>query len=260
MKLVLGCMRRADEDFRMINEGDHVVVGVSGGKDSLVLLYAMSLYRRFCKNTFELEAVTLDMGLGNSDYSAIEKMCAEINVKYTVRMTDIGDVIFNQRKEQNPCALCAKMRRGSLTDFCREIGANKLALGHHRDDAIETLAMSLLFEGRLHTFHPVTYLSKQQITQIRPMVYLPEKDIIHAASKFQLPVTKSPCPANGETKRTEMKNLLDDLCRRYPRAREYMLNALRNSEQYGLWDKPVDVAGAPARLASKKKDEGSPKS
>ena len=173
MKLVLGCIRRADEDFGMINEGDRVVVGVSGGKDSLVLLYAMSLYRHFCKNSFELEAVTLDMGLGSADYSAIEALCEKINVKYTVRMTDIGDVIFNQRRESNPCALCAKMRRGSLTDFCREVGANKLALGHHRDDAIETLAMSLLFEGRLHTFHPVTYLTKQQITQIRPMVYLP---------------------------------------------------------------------------------------
>lgn len=253
MKLVLGCIRRADEDFGMINEGDRVAVGVSGGKDSLVLLYAMALYRHFCKNSFHLEAVTLDMGLGNSDYSPIAQLCERLEVKYTVRMTDIGDVIFNQRRESNPCALCAKMRRGSLTDFCRENGINKLALGHHRDDALETLAMSLLYEGRLHTFHPVTYLSKQNITQIRPMVYLPEKEIIHAASKFALPVAKSPCPANGVTKRAEMKNLLDDLCRRYPRAREYMLNALRNSDQYGLWDKPVDVAGAPARLSGKPK-------
>ena len=252
MKLVLGCMRRADEDFGMINEGDKVVVGVSGGKDSLVLLYAMSLYRHFCKNSFELTAVTLDMGLEKTDWSPVTELCEKINVPYEVRMTDIGDVIFNQRKEPNPCALCSKMRRGALTDYCKEIGANKLALGHHRDDAIETLAMSLLFEGRLHTFHPVTHLSRQGITQIRPMAYLPEKDIIHATKKFELPVTKSPCPANGETKRTEMKKLLDDLCKRYPRAREYMLNALRNSEQYGLWDKPVDITGAPARLTRKK--------
>lgn len=252
MKLVLGCMRRADEDFRMINEGDKVCVGVSGGKDSLVLLYAMSLYRHFCKNSFELTAVTLDMGLEKTDWSPVVELCERINVPYEVRITDIGDVIFNQRKEPNPCALCSKMRRGALTDYCKEIGANKLALGHHRDDAIETLAMSLLFEGRLHTFHPVTHLSRQNITQIRPMAYLPEKDIIHATRKFELPVTKSPCPANGETKRTEMKHLLDDLCKRYPRAREYMLNALRNSEQYGLWDKPADVTGEPARLTRKK--------
>jgi len=189
------------------------------------------------------------------DFSPITELCERIDVPYVVRETDIGDVIFNQRKESNPCALCSKMRRGALTDYCKEIGANKLALGHHRDDAIETLAMSLLFEGRLHTFHPVTHLSRQNITQIRPMAYLPEKDIIHATRKFELPVTKSPCPANGETKRTEMKHLLDDLCKRYPRAREYMLNALRNSEQYGLWDKPVDVTGEPARL-TRKKTEG----
>lgn len=255
MKLVLGCMRRADEDFRMINEGDKVCVGVSGGKDSLVLLYAMSLYRHFCKNSFELTAVTLDMGLEKTDWSPVVELCERINVPYEVRVTDIGDVIFNQRKEPNPCALCSKMRRGALTDYCKEIGANKLALGHHRDDAIETLAMSLLFEGRLHTFHPVTHLSRQNITQIRPMAYLPEKDIIHATRKFELPVTKSPCPANGETKRTEMKHLLDDLCKRYPRAREYMLNALRNSDQYGLWDKPVDVTGEPARLTRKKTEK-----
>ena len=255
MKLVLGCMRRADEDFRMINEGDKVCVGVSGGKDSLVLLYGLSLYRHFCKNSFELTAVTLDMGLEKTDWSPIVELCERINVPYEVRMTDIGDVIFNQRKEPNPCALCSKMRRGALTDYCKEIGAGKLALGHHRDDAIETLAMSLLFEGRLHTFHPVTHLSRQGITQIRPMAYLPEKDIIHATRKFELPVTKSPCPANGETKRTEMKRLIDDLCKRYPRAREYMLNALRNSDQYGLWDKPVDVTGEPARLVRKREKE-----
>ena len=245
MKLVLGCMRRADRDFKMINEGDKIVVGVSGGKDSLVLLYGLSLYRHFCDNSFELKAVTLDMGLTPVNWQPIKDMCEKINVEYEVRYTDIGDVIFNQRHEENPCALCSKMRRGALTDYCKEIGFNKLALGHHRDDAIETLLMSLLYEGRLHTFHPVTHLSRQNITQIRPMVYLPEKDIIHAAKKFEMPVTKSPCPANGETKRQEMKELLDTLTKQYPRAREYMLNALRNTDQYGLWNKPEEETTNP---------------
>lgn len=251
MKLVLGCMRRADEDFGMIAEGDHVVCGVSGGKDSLVLLYGLALYRRFCRHSFQLSAVTLGMGLEKVDFSPVRTLCKKLNVPYFLKETDIGDVIFNQRKEKNPCALCAKMRRGALTDYCIEVGANKLALGHHRDDAIETLMLSLLYEGRLHTFHPVTYLSRQNITQIRPMVYLSEKDIIHAARKFDLPITKSPCPANGDTKRAEIKSLLDDLCLRYPRARAYMLNALRNSDQYGLWEKSADSMEKPARLSTK---------
>ncbi len=194
MKQVLGCVRRADQDFGMIARGDRVVVGVSGGKDSLVLLYALSLYRKFCANSFELSAVTLGMGLSPVDFSPVAELCQRLEVPYTLRETDIGDVVFDERRAKDPCALCSTLRRGALTNFCQEIGANKLALGHHRDDAIETLMMSLLFEGRLHTFHPVTYLSKQQVTQIRPMVYLPEKEILHAARKFCLPVTKSPLP------------------------------------------------------------------
>ena len=165
MKQVLGCVRRADQDFGMIARGDRVVVGVSGGKDSLVLLYALSLYRKFCANSFELSAVTLGMGLSPVDFSPVAELCQRLEVPYTLRETDIGDVVFNKRREKNPCALCSTLRRGALTNFCQETGANKLALGHHRDDAIETLMMSLLFEGRLHTFHPVTYLSKQQVTQ-----------------------------------------------------------------------------------------------
>lgn len=247
MKLVLGCMRRADQDFGMINEGDSVVVGVSGGKDSLVLLYGLALYRYFCKNSFELRAVTLGMGLEKVDFSPIARLCAQNNVPYEVRETDIGDVIFNQRRESNPCALCSKMRRGALTDYCREVGANKLALGHHRDDALETLLMSLLYEGRIHTFHPCSYMSRSQLTVIRPMVFLPEKHVIHMQRVLDLPVMDKSCPADGHTKRQEMKELLDDLCRRYPTAREMMLRGLRNHHQYGLWspaDATRDVRGS----------------
>lgn len=237
MKQVLGCVRRADQDFGMIARGDRVVVGVSGGKDSLVLLYALSLYRKFCANSFELSAVTLGMGLSPVDFSPVAELCQRLEVPYTLRETDIGDVVFNKRREKNPCALCSTLRRGALTNFCQETGANKLALGHHRDDAIETLFMSMLYEGRIHTFHPVTYLSRTGITQIRPLCYLPEKHIIHMARTLNLPVVPSPCPANGFTKREEIKTLLDGLCRQFPNARELLLSALRNQDQYGLWER-----------------------
>lgn len=237
MKQVLGCLRRADQDFHMIAPNDHIAVGVSGGKDSLLLLYALSLYRKFSQNPFTLTAITLSMGLEPFDVSGIASLCNELDIPYIVKNTEIAKVIFEERKEKNPCALCAKMRRGALVDLCVEHGITKLALGHHRDDAIETLFLSLLYEGRLHTFHPVTFLSRSGVTQIRPLVYLPEKHIIHVARELNLPVVKSNCPANGYTKREDIKRLVDDICKRFPNARELMLSALQNQEQYGLWER-----------------------
>lgn len=239
MKTVLGCIRRADADFSLIEDGDRIVVGVSGGKDSLLLLCAMSLYRKFSKKQFELRAVTLDMGLRPFDLSGIAALCERLQVPYDVVQTHIAHIIFDVRKESNPCALCAKMRRGALYDAAIRLGCNKVALGHHRDDVIETLLLSLIFEGRLHTFHPNTYLSRKGVTAIRPMVYLPEKHAIHVAKSLQLPVVTNPCPADGHTKREEMKELLKTLSRTYPRLREYMLMALQNTAQYGLWDKKI---------------------
>ncbi len=237
MKELLGCIRKADKDFGLIQDGDTVCVGVSGGKDSLALLYAMSLYRRFCPNKYRLVAATLHLGREPFDLSGIQKMCDELEVEYVIKRTQISEVIFDVRKEANPCALCAKMRRGALIDLCKELGANKLALGHHRDDAEETLLLSMLYEGRIHTFHPKTFLSRSGITQIRPMVYASEKHIIHLVKKLGLPVVASPCPANGETKREEMTEILDYICKKIPNARELLLSALQNTEQYGLWAK-----------------------
>lgn len=237
MKELLGCIRKADKDFGLIQDGDTVCVGVSGGKDSLALLYAMSLYRRFCPNKYRLVAATLHLGREPFDLSGIQKMCDELEVEYVIKRTQISEVIFDVRKEANPCALCAKMRRGALIDLCKELGANKLALGHHRDDAEETLLLSMLYEGRIHTFHPKTFLSRSGITQIRPMVYASEKHIIHLVKKLGLPVVASPCPANGETKREEMTDILDYICKKIPNARELLLSALQNTEQYGLWEK-----------------------
>jgi len=237
MKQILGALRRADQDFGMIQDGDRIAVGVSGGKDSLLLLHAMALYRKFSPHPFELSALTITMGLEPFDLSGVRALCERLEVPYIVRETDIGRIVFEERREKNPCALCAKMRRGALVNACTELDFNKVALGHHRDDALETLVMSMLFEGRIHTFHPVTRLERSGITQIRPLVYMSEKQALHMQKKLALPVVKSPCPVNGETRRQEMKELLDALCRRYPNAREQLLSALQNEEQYGLWER-----------------------
>ena len=237
MKTTLGCLRKADTDFHLIEPGDRVAVGVSGGKDSLLLLHALSLYRKFSHKDFTLMAFTVSMGLEPFDLSGIQRRCQELDIPYVVKETEIGDIIFNQRKEKNPCALCAKMRRGALNDLCRAYGCNKLALGHHRDDAIETLLMSLFYEGRFHTFHPKTYLSRTGITAIRPLCYLPEYHVRHMVEELDLPVVKSPCPANGETKRQEMKELMQALRKRYPDAPDRFLHALQSDKQYDLWQK-----------------------
>ncbi len=239
MKTVLGCIRKADQDFDMLQSGDTVAVGVSGGKDSLLLLKALSLYRLFSHKNFTLVALMLTMGLEPFDTAGVEAMCRELEVPLTIQKTDIGRIIFEERKEKNPCALCAKMRRGALNQLATESGANKLALGHHREDVLETLLMSLFYEGRLHTFHPVTYLTRSQMTVIRPMVYLPEKHIVHMARTLALPVIPSPCPANGHTARQEAKELIQHLSKKHPNLETLMLSALQNTAQYGLWDKKI---------------------
>ena len=237
MKKVLGELRRADQDFQMIDSGSHVAVGVSGGKDSLLLLYALALYRRFSPHPFRLTAVTITMGLEPFDLSGVRALCERLEVDYVVRETEIGKIVFEERAEKNPCALCARMRRGALLDLCAEIGADTLALGHHRDDALETLLLSLLYEGRVHTFHPVTRFEDRGLKQIRPLIYLPEGHVVRLAHRLALPVVPSPCPANGNTARAEMKELLDALCRRRPDARDMLLLALKNDAQYSLWEK-----------------------
>jgi len=235
--MTLGCIRRADQDFRLIEPGDRVAVGLSGGKDSLLLTLAMSLYRKIRHGDFALYAVMLTMGKDKPDTAAIEALCQKEGIPLVLRHTELYEILFEARKEENPCALCAKMRRGMLCDLCREKGFNKLALGHHREDALETLMMGLIFEGRLHTFHPKTWLSRSGVTVIRPMVYLPEKHVLHMKRSLDLPVLENPCPANGHTKRQEMKELLATLCQTYPNIKDRMLAALRNDSQYGLWEK-----------------------
>lgn len=238
MKQILGCIRKADLDFNMITPGDKIAVGVSGGKDSVLLLHALALYKKFSKKDYSLHAFTVSMGLEPFDTGKIEALCRELEIPFTLKKTDIAQILFEDRQEKNPCALCSKMRRGILNNLAKEYGCNKLALGHHSEDAIETLLLSLLYENRLHTFHPVTYLSRADITVIRPMVYAREKHIQKLARTLALPIVKNPCPVDGHTKRQEMKDLLDTLSKPYPQIRESLLQSLRSEEQYSLWEKP----------------------
>lgn len=235
MRKVLGCLRKAVEKFDMIREGDRVAVGVSGGKDSLALLHALHLYRHFSPAKYELCALTLDMGLEGFDTGPLSAYCEGIGVDHHIVKTQIGPIIFDVRKEKNPCSLCARMRRGALHDWMVENGYNKLALGHHADDAIETLLMSLLYEGRFYTFQPVTYLSRKDITSIRPLIYATEKDIIGAVKRADLPVQKSPCPADKDSARQEAKQMLTALYKTHPQARERIMHALENKEQTRFW-------------------------
>ena len=209
LQQVLSYVRRAADDYHMIQEGDRIAVGISGGKDSLTLLYALHGLQRFYPQHFELHAVTVDLGFHNLDLSRIESICRdELQIPYTIVRTDIADVIFEQRKESNPCSLCAKMRKGALNDAIKKEGCNKVAYAHHKDDVVETMLMSLIYEGRFHTFSPVTYLDRTEITVIRPLLYMNEADVIGFVNKNHVPVVKSPCPADGHTKREYVKQLL----------------------------------------------------
>ena len=237
MKQVLGCVRRADEKFNMIENGDKVCVGVSGGKDSLLLMYALKLYQNFSKNHFDILAVTLDLGIEDIDYGPIMEFADRIDVEYKLIHTDIGKVVFEMREERSPCALCAKLRRGALNNAAVENGCHKVALGHNRDDVIETFFLSLLYESRINTFAPVTYLSRKDVTVIRPLVYLPEKNALATAKRLSLPVLPPHCKIAGTTKREEAKQILKYLCKLVPDADSKILHAINETDQYGLWDK-----------------------
>ena len=210
-KHLLSYVRRAVDDYSMIEEGDRIAVGVSGGKDSLTLLAALAGLRRFYPKKFELIAITEDMGFEGSDWSAVSAFCEKLGVEYHIEKTDIAKIVFDIRKESSPCSLCAKMRRGALNGSAKKFGCNKVALGHHYDDVVETFMLNLFFEGRIGCFRPVTYLSRMDVTVIRPMIYMPEKDVRAYAAAAELPVTKSLCPADGNTQREEMKQLLQEL-------------------------------------------------
>ena len=211
MKRILSYTRRAIDEYNMIEEGDKIAVGVSAGKDSLALLCAMAGLRRFYPKKFELIAITIDMGFEGVDFSAVKELCDELDVPYHIIPTDISKVVFDIRKEARPCSLCAKLRRGALHNAAKSLGCTSVALGHHFDDVVETFMLNLFFEGRIGCFSPVTNLSRVGIKLIRPMIYMPEKDVRDFAKKNELPVVESPCPADKNTQREEMKQLLHTL-------------------------------------------------
>lgn len=238
IKRILSYTRRAVDDYEMIKAGDKIAVGISAGKDSLTLLCALAQLRRFYPVPFELHAITIDMGFAEKmDFEPIRKLCEELDVPYTIVPTEIYRVVFEVRKEASPCSLCAKMRRGALHNAAKELGCNVVALGHHFDDAVETFMLNLFFEGRLGCFSPVSYLSRADLRLIRPMIYLPEKDVRYFAGKVDLPVVKSPCPADGDTQREEMKQLLAKLDRENKGLRYRIFGAMQRGEISGF--KPV---------------------
>lgn len=244
MKLqrVLSEVRKAVDDYHMIAEGDKIAVGISGGKDSLTLLYALSSLRRFYPHPFDLVAVTVDLGFANLDLTEIKKLCEKLEVPYTVVKTQIGQIVFEQRQENNPCAFCAKMRKGALNEAMKQLGCNKIAYAHHMDDVVETMMLSLLYEGRFHTFSPVTYLDDTGLTVIRPLIYMKEADVIGFVRKYEVPVVKSPCPADGHTKREYVKQLLKQLNTENPGVKQRMFTAIQNGcDNLKEWNKDAGL-------------------
>ena len=233
---LLSYIRRAVDDYGMICDGDRIAVGISGGKDSLALLAGLHRLSSFYPKKFTVIGITVDMGLPDTDYSEVSRFCAAAGIEYRIIPTEIYRVIFEVRHEQNPCSLCAKMRRGALHSAAAELGCGKVALGHHFDDVIDTFMLNLFFEGRIGTFSPVTYLSRTGVTVIRPLIYMPEKDVRYYASKAGLPVVESTCPADGNTQREEMKQLLSRLDREHKGLRYRIFGAIQRGEIDGFRD------------------------
>ena len=233
MQHILGLVRACVEDYHMIDPGDRIAVGVSGGKDSLLTLAALCRLQKFYPVPFTVEAITLEMGMPDMDFTPIADYCDKLEVPYTRVSVPVYDVVFKERQEKNPCSLCAKLRRGSLNTALLERGITKIALGHHYDDAVETMLMNLLFEGRIGCFQPVTYLNRTGITQIRPLLYCEEDEVRRAAARENLPVVENTCPMDGSSRRQEVKELLTDLEEKYPDLKQKIFGAMTRYPLYG---------------------------
>lgn len=228
LQRLLSYTRKAVDEYGLIDDGDKIAVGISGGKDSLTLLYALSELRKFYPKKFEVYALTVHLGIEGMDFSEIGKLCDKLEVPYYIIETEINDIVFNIRKEVNPCALCAKLRKGAFNNKALELGCNKIAYAHHRDDVNETFMMSLIYEGRIHTFSPMSHLDRTNLTLIRPLLFAPEADVIGFAKKYELPVVKNLCPADGVTKRQETKELIKQINSEAPGFHTRLFSAIAN--------------------------------
>ncbi len=243
MKLqqLLSYTRKAVDEYQMIEEGDHIAVGISGGKDSLTLLYALQGLRRFYPKHFKLSAVTVDLGYDKCDFTPVSSLCRQLDVPYHIVKTEIARLLFDERKEPNPCSLCAKMRKGALNQAVKKIGCNKVAYAHHKDDMIETMLLSMLFEGRFYSFSPRTYLDRMDLTVIRPMMFVDEAEVIGFQNKYSLPIVKSRCPIDGYTKRQYAKELVQQLNREHHGVKQRMFTAILNGNIKGWPERTVHV-------------------
>lgn len=242
LQRLLSYTRKAVDEYSMIQEGDHIAVGISGGKDSLTLLYALHGLKRFYPRKFDLSTVTVDLGFADFNLEPIQNLCRELEVPYKIVKSDIYDILFNVRQESNPCSLCAKMRKGALNEAVKEMGCNKVAYAHHKDDIIETMLLSLIFEGRFYSFSPKTYLDRMDLTVIRPMMFIDEMEVIGFRNKYSLPVVKGKCPVDGHTKRQYAKELLRELNKEHPGTKERMFHAILTG----------DIKGWPQRTISRR--------
>jgi len=230
---LMSYVRKAVDDYEMIEEGDKIAVGISGGKDSIALLHALKGLQRFYPKKFELYAITIDLGFENQNFTAIKELCEELEVPYKLVSSQIADIIFKQRKEGSPCSLCAKMRKGALNEEIKKLGCNKVAYGHHKDDIIETMMLSLIYEGRFHSFSPKTYLDRMDLTVIRPLMYVREMDIKGFINAYNISIAKSECPVDGYTKRQYVKELLKGINMENPGTMERMFTAILNGNIKG---------------------------
>lgn len=226
LQRLLSLTRQAADDYHMIESGDKIAVGVSGGKDSLTLLYALHGLKRFYPIPFEIIAMTVDLGFADFDLGAVKSLCNDLSIEYMIIPSKIGKILFETRKEKNPCALCAKMRKGALNQAAKSVGCSKIAYAHHRDDLIETMLLSLIYEGRFYAFSPKMYLDRTELTVIRPLIYVEESDVIRFKNHYQLPVCKNPCPVDGKTKRQYVKNLTNQLNLDAPGVKERFFHSI----------------------------------